>query len=35
VEAAHQRVQAGYSGQSLGLSHDIHGPGMSASGHYE
>jgi hypothetical protein len=35
VQAAQERVQAGYRGQSLGVSHDIHGAGMSASGHYE
>lgn len=35
VEASQERVQAGYRGQSLGVSHDVHGAGMSASRHYE
>jgi hypothetical protein len=35
VEAAQERVQAGYCSQSLRVSHDIDGAGMSASGHYE
>jgi hypothetical protein len=33
VAAAQERVQAGYRGQSLGVSHHVHGAGMSASGH--
>jgi hypothetical protein len=35
LQAAHERVQSGYPGQSLGVSHDIHGAGMCASGHDE
>jgi hypothetical protein len=33
VEATQERLQVGYPGQSLGVSHDAHGTGVSASGH--
>jgi hypothetical protein len=35
VEAAQQRVQAGYRGELLGMAHDIYGARVSASGHHE